>query len=46
MAVLNPNVPGWVNDRRLAGVLVERTGPNRWRSLGEILDDAGEVVGF
>jgi len=41
----NPNVPEWVNDRRRAGIVVDRDG-QRWRSQGEILNDAGEVVGF
>jgi len=41
----NPNVPEWVNDRRRVGIVVDRDG-KRWRSQGEILNDAGEVVGF
>ncbi len=42
---MNPNVPPWVNERRSAGIRVERDG-HRWRSQGDILNDAGEVVGF
>jgi hypothetical protein len=42
----NSNVPAWVNTRRLGGAVVDAAGPNRWRCLGETLNDAGEVVGF
>jgi hypothetical protein len=42
----NPNVPPWVNERRASGALVEAVGNNRWRSLGETLNDQGEVIGF
>ena len=42
----NPHVPAWVNELRAAGTLVERDGANSWRCLGELLNDAGEVVGF
>jgi uncharacterized protein YdaU (DUF1376 family) len=41
----NPHVPGWVNERRAAGLLVERHGKS-WRCQGELLNDGGEVVGF
>jgi uncharacterized protein YdaU (DUF1376 family) len=42
----NSSVPAWVNERRAGGVVVEAAGSNRWRSLGETLNDAGEVIGF
>ncbi len=41
----NPHVPAWVNERRAAGLLVERDGKS-WRCQGELLNDGGEVVGF
>ncbi len=41
----NANVPRWVNDRRAAGIHVERVGQH-WRCLGELYNDAGEVVGW
>ena len=41
----NPHVPAWVNERRAAGLLVERHG-KCWRCQGELLNDGGEVVGF
>jgi hypothetical protein len=40
------NLPAWVDDRRAAGIPVERTANNNWRCQGEILNDAGEAVGF
>jgi len=40
-----PGEPIWVQQRRSTGVHVERDG-QRWRCQGEILNDAGEVVGF
>jgi hypothetical protein len=42
----NPNVPAWVNERRVSGIVVESAGKNRWRSLGETLNDQGQVIGF
>ena len=42
----NPNVPAWVNERRSAGFVVDAPAPNRWRCLGETLNNAGEVIGF
>ena len=42
----NSNVPAWVNHKRVGGIVVDAAGPNRWRCLGETLNDAGEVVGF
>jgi hypothetical protein len=42
----NSNVPTWVNQKRVGGIVVDAAGPNRWRCLGETLNDAGEVVGF
>jgi hypothetical protein len=35
-----------VNERRLAGAVVDYVGPSRWRCHGETLDDAGEAIGF
>ena len=42
---MNPHVPPWVNDRRAAGLTVEREG-KAWRCHGELLNDAGEAVGW
>jgi uncharacterized protein YdaU (DUF1376 family) len=41
----HPDIPQWVQVRRAAGVLVERDGKN-WRCQGDILNDAGEEIGF
>jgi uncharacterized protein YdaU (DUF1376 family) len=41
----NPHVPAWVNERRAAGILVEREGKH-WRCQGYLLNDAGDEVGF
>jgi uncharacterized protein YdaU (DUF1376 family) len=41
----NSNVPDWVNEKRAAGVLVDREGKH-WRCLGELHNDAGEAVGW
>jgi hypothetical protein len=43
---VRPDLPAWVNDRRAAGIPVERTANNNWRCQGAILNDAGEAVGF
>ncbi|ANY85145.1 hypothetical protein BB934_43905 (plasmid) [Microvirga ossetica] len=41
----SPQVPSWVTERRATGVLVERDG-RHWRCLGELLNEAGEAVGW
>jgi hypothetical protein len=41
----NSNVPAWVNEKRAAGIPVDRDGQH-WRCLGELHNDAGEAVGW
>ncbi|WP_052003445.1 DUF1376 domain-containing protein [Microvirga sp. BSC39] len=41
----SPHVPSWVAERRATGVIVERDG-RHWRCLGELLNEAGEMVGW
>jgi hypothetical protein len=41
---VNPRDPDWVNNKRAAGIPVEREG-RHWRSQGQLLNDAGEFIG-
>lgn len=41
----NPHVPLWVNDKRAAGIVVDREGKH-WRCHGHLFTDAGLEVGF
>jgi hypothetical protein len=41
----DPTVPDWVHELRAQGVSVQREGQH-WRSQGEILNGAGESVGW
>ncbi|WP_246690474.1 YdaU family protein [Microvirga aerophila] len=41
----NPHVPAWVNEKRAAGIAVDREGKH-WRCQGYLLNDTGDEVGF